>query len=219
MNLGNALSFVFKDRDWFKKLFIGGVLKFVSWYTVVLFFIEFFPFGYAIDVIRKKANSKEPTLPEWDDMGKKFIDGLLGTLIILFYIILIGGIGTLWIVYVATSDSFQDATMVVFIVLGALFILFGILFFGSAGIALYALRCKFVDAFNFTLLINFIQTDFLSFFVIILVAIFLKIAMLIIGLGIFSPLTVFWADLVSANLIGQYAQNCPELWKSETESE
>jgi len=121
--------------------------------------------------------------------------------------------------YVATSDSFQDATMVIFIVLGALFILFGILFFSTAGIALYALRGKFVNAFNITLIINFIQTDFLSFFVIILVILFLKIVMLILGFGIFSPLTVFWADLVSANLFGQYAQSCPELWSIETENE
>ena len=61
MDFGNALSFVFKDRDWFKKLFVGGILNFVSWYTVILFFIEFFPFGYAIDVIRKKANNIDPS--------------------------------------------------------------------------------------------------------------------------------------------------------------
>ena len=72
VDVGLSLSFFFKDKDWLPKLLIGSlfvVLGFalVGWVLVL---------GYAFRVARAAMTSPTPALPEWNDLGGIFVDGL-----------------------------------------------------------------------------------------------------------------------------------------------
>ncbi len=211
MNYQAALSFVFQDHEWLKKITIGGLLRFAACFTGIFFFLDFFTLGYAIEVMRNQYNNEKVGLPQWQEMGNKFINGLLGTLIYICYFLIFGGLGTIWIVYVATSGDFHGGTKVILIIAGALFILFGGLFFGTAGYIFFAIKGRFEAAFHLNSLLRLVHADIASFFMILLFCFFLGILMVMVGLIIFAPFTLFWVSLVSAHLLAQYADRFPEI--------
>ena len=71
----NVFSFPFKDPDWFKKLAIGSLLI-VAGFIIPISPI-LFVFRYVMRVMRRIiVEAGEPYLPEWEDWGQLFIDGL-----------------------------------------------------------------------------------------------------------------------------------------------
>lgn len=70
MDIGKSFSFQFEDTQWISKLGLGAVIAIVP-------ILNFAWSGYMVDIIRNvMINSTEP-LPNWDDIGKKFNDGLI----------------------------------------------------------------------------------------------------------------------------------------------
>lgn len=72
MNIEKSFSFVFNDQKWVSKLGMGALITFIpilnlSWT------------GYMVGIIRNVMNGSPEPLPTWDDLGKKFMDGLLLT--------------------------------------------------------------------------------------------------------------------------------------------
>ena len=73
--LQDVFAFPFKDPDWFKKLAIGSLLIIAGFIIPILPIL--FVYGYVMRVMRKViVEAGEPYLPEWDDWGQLFIDGL-----------------------------------------------------------------------------------------------------------------------------------------------
>jgi len=71
----NVFTFPFKDPDWFKKLTIGSLLIVAGFIIPILPIL--FVFGYVMRVMRRIiVEAGEPYLPEWEDWGQLFIDGL-----------------------------------------------------------------------------------------------------------------------------------------------
>ena len=68
MNYSEALSFAFRDRNWLKKIVIGGAIAFASFYLGIIFIFGFFVIGYYIGVLRNVAKAVESPLPEWNDL-------------------------------------------------------------------------------------------------------------------------------------------------------
>lgn len=71
MDVGKAFSFVFEDRNWFTKLVVGGLIALIPIFGI------FALMGYMIAVIRRVMDEDPNPLPEWSDLGQKFVDGLL----------------------------------------------------------------------------------------------------------------------------------------------
>lgn len=71
MDVGKAFSFAFEDRDWVTKLLVGGLI------ALIPIFGTFALTGYMVAVIRRVLNRDPNPLPEWSDLGQKFVDGLL----------------------------------------------------------------------------------------------------------------------------------------------
>lgn len=69
MDIGRAFSYISEDVRWMNKLMIGVLLSFVP-------FLNFAVYGYSIQIARNVANDEVRPLPEWDDLGKLFMDGL-----------------------------------------------------------------------------------------------------------------------------------------------
>ena len=72
MDVGKALTFVTEDERWVNKVIILLIVSFFSW----LIFPIFFLIGYAIGITRNVKDGVEKPLPEWEDWGKLFMDGL-----------------------------------------------------------------------------------------------------------------------------------------------
>ena len=89
VNIGELLKRPFSDKRWAAKIATGGV---VSWVPI----LQFFAFGYIVNLIRQTLKKEESILPEWTNWGKLFSDGIMYFVIVLVYMIipcLIFGIG------------------------------------------------------------------------------------------------------------------------------
>lgn len=72
MDIGKSLTYVTEDPRWVSKLLIALVVSFFSF----LFFPIFFLLGYAVAITRNVKDGAATPLPEWEDWGKLFMDGL-----------------------------------------------------------------------------------------------------------------------------------------------
>lgn len=68
-------SFPFKAPDWKNKFLIGALVSFLGYVIPVLPW--FVLYGYGVQLMRRViVEDASPFLPEWDDWGKLFVDGL-----------------------------------------------------------------------------------------------------------------------------------------------
>jgi hypothetical protein len=69
MDIGKSFSFQFEDQQWISKLGLGAVIAIVP-------ILNFAWSGYMVGIMRNVANNVAEPLPQWDDLGKKFSEGL-----------------------------------------------------------------------------------------------------------------------------------------------
>lgn len=72
LDFGKALQFFFEDPDWVKKLLIGGVFSLLGSVIIGSFFVA----GFALRTLRRTMRGEARPLPDWDDWGGIFSDGL-----------------------------------------------------------------------------------------------------------------------------------------------
>lgn len=74
MQITNDLfKYPFQDERWKNKMLVGGLLVLG---TYIFFPIGFFLYGYTLRIVRHTAAGEPPALPEWDNWGDLFVDGL-----------------------------------------------------------------------------------------------------------------------------------------------
>lgn len=61
-----------EDPDWIKKILIGGAATFLSLLVVGAPLVA----GYWVRLVQRSARGETRPLPEWDDLGALFMDGL-----------------------------------------------------------------------------------------------------------------------------------------------
>jgi hypothetical protein len=207
MNYSEALSFTFQDKDWLKKTAIGGFCLFIAVFSGILFFIGFFAIGYYLGVLRNVIHGEEKILPEWEsNWGKFFADGLMGAIILLINFLVIGGLGAIIIVGLATSSDLADYEMVLGIVFTAIGMAIALIVTTNLCFMQFAKTNDFAAAFRIAEIANLLKNDFGNFLTIVIFVSILNAILFLAGLGIFSPFTNFWGYLVQAHLFGQYAR-------------
>ncbi len=72
MDVAKAFGFVTEDERWLGKLGIGALISLLSFLIVPLVLLV----GYLVGVTRNVMNVEERPLPEWEDFGALFRDGL-----------------------------------------------------------------------------------------------------------------------------------------------
>jgi len=70
MDIEKAFGFPFEDKQWISKLGLGAVISIVP-------ILNFAWSGYMAGIIRNVMDHAAEPLPTWDDLGKKFSDGLI----------------------------------------------------------------------------------------------------------------------------------------------
>lgn len=208
MDYGKAFTYVFEDKEWFKKLGLGGLLFLGGIFIIPLFF----PLGYMVETVQNVIEDKRPLLPEWDNWGEKFSKGA-----VLFAINLIYQLPALLINVISTglqtaanqsqSASTNAAMLIPALILSLVRLAYSIFvaFILPIIIIQYARTGKFEAAFRFKEMYEFIKNNLGDYFVVVLIGI---VAGMIGGAGILfccvgMAFTMFYAYLINANLYGQ----------------
>ena len=76
-------TFVFDDPRWIPKILLGGVFGLAAIFLIGIFFI----YGYMARLVRNVINGVQYPLPEWDDLGEYFSEGVRLFLVGLIYAI------------------------------------------------------------------------------------------------------------------------------------
>jgi hypothetical protein len=72
MDVAKAFGFVTEDERWLGKLGIGALISLLSFLILPIVLLV----GYLVGVARNVMNGVERPLPEWEDLGTLFRDGL-----------------------------------------------------------------------------------------------------------------------------------------------
>lgn len=87
MNIEKSFRFPFEDQQWLSKLGLGALITIVP-------ILNFAWSGYLVGIIRNVMNNAVEPLPAWDDLDKKFADGLIlfaaGVVYVVPILILVG---------------------------------------------------------------------------------------------------------------------------------
>lgn len=70
MDAEKSFTFPFEDKEWISKLGLGALILMVP-------ILTFAWSGYLVDIIRNVMSGNPKPLPAWDDLGKKFNEGLI----------------------------------------------------------------------------------------------------------------------------------------------
>jgi hypothetical protein len=90
MDIGKSFSFVFEDEAWITKLLIAAAILLLgivfSWMLLIPMIIALVLLaGYGVEIIRRVMRGEIDGLPEWDDWGALFKDGLMVMIIGIVY--------------------------------------------------------------------------------------------------------------------------------------
>ncbi len=83
LDFGRCFSFFTEDPDWIKKVLIGGLFALLS---PILIGVPFL-LGYFSRTLRNVAAGAARPMPDWDDLGGLFSDGLRLTAVYLLYVL------------------------------------------------------------------------------------------------------------------------------------
>ena len=65
-------TFAFDDPRWLPKILLGGLFMLAAIFLIGIFFV----YGYMARLLRNVINGVQYPLPEWDDLGEFFSEGL-----------------------------------------------------------------------------------------------------------------------------------------------
>jgi hypothetical protein len=206
MDVGSSFSYMFQDEDWIKKILIGGVVGLIP-------IVNFAAIGYMIQIIRNVRDGQTLPLPEWDEFGKYFVDGLWVFLIFLVWAIPIivvaclQGAGTAALA--EAGDDAANAFGIVSACFTCVMVLWGLVIaaVSPAILVLFAEEGEFMAGFRFGELFEIIRANVGNYIIVILL---IWVAGLIASLGVILCVigvifTQFWSYLVAGNLMGQLA--------------
>jgi hypothetical protein len=213
LDFGRALGFFFQDPNWVQKLLIGSLFTILSMFLVGGIFVA----GYAARLVRRTARGEPYPLPEWDDLGGMFVEGLsvIGAYLIHLVPAVVGaGVVLLPMVFLgARNEDPSPAFLFVLIplVLLATVVFFAVLLYFPAAFTRLAVEERFGAAFELDANWAFVKRNLSNYFLAIaafFVANFLaQFGILLFCIGIL-PAT-FWSQCVGAYALGEVALRDP----------
>lgn len=221
VDFGRSFTFVTEDPEWVKKILIGGVFTLACALLVGLPFV----LGFFSRTLRNVVAGETRPMPDWDDLGGIFNEGLRLTAVYLLYTLaIVAALAALGCVVMlpvlALSGSGRHPSDVLG-VLGGLGIVagYGLVMVGSLALAVYlpaalarsALRGTVADGFAWREILGFIKANLANYLislVIYLLASFLaQFGILLCCVGIFPA--AFWGYMVLAVALGQTVRLSP----------
>ena len=218
VDFGRAFTSVTEDPDWIKKVLIGGAFVLLSSVLVGIPFV----LGYFGRTLRNVVAGAARPLPEWDDLGGIFSEGLRLAAVYLVYVlgvaVVFGGLGCLFMMPAmllggARASEFDPSQAVGAISGLAMVALYGLFMLASLAMAVYlpaaiaraALRGTVADGFDWRAAVAFIKANLgnylLSLVVYLAASLLAQFGFLLCCVGVFPA--AFWSHLVLAQALGQ----------------
>ncbi len=207
-DFAKPFTFVFEDPRWITKILIGGLFLLLSMLLIGFFFIA----GYMARLVRNVIAGVEHPLPEWDDLGEYFGEGLklfvVGVAYIVPLIIVAVAVGIPGALMGAAEN--EGLRNVGGCVLGSIWCLvvplsLAITFFLPAALLMVVITRRMGAAFEFGAIWAFIRANignYLLAVVIYLVARFLAgFGFILLCIGVIF--TEFWAMAVTTYAFAQ----------------
>ncbi|MEA2571366.1 MAG: hypothetical protein QOI24_3367 [Acidobacteriota bacterium] len=201
-------TYVFDDPSWLPKILIGGLFILASVVLIGVFFV----LGYIARVARNVINNVERPLPEWDDLGDYFSEGLRLFGIGLVYCLPIIGLGFFFIVPMAIG-SHADSDVVRGIATGIGMMFWCLIMPISLALAVWipgamlfsVVEGNFSAAFEFSRIARFIRANVANYLIAVVIYFVARFAA---GAGIILcfigvVFTGFWSALVAAYAFAQ----------------
>jgi hypothetical protein len=207
-DFAKPFQYVFEDPDWLQKIVIGGLFYLAGFLIIGWFFIG----GYVAQTARNIIAGVERPLPEWQDLGELFNEGLRLFGVILVYILPLIALAFLIMIPAgvlgaidneglnALGGTFAGCISCLFVPLSL-----AVTFFMPASLLFAAVERRFGAAFELGRIWPFIKQNignYILAIVVYLVARFLAgfgIALLCVGI-IF---TGFWSFLITTHAFAQ----------------
>jgi hypothetical protein len=213
MDFSKAFVFVNEDEDKVKKIGIGAVLTLFVWLLIPMFFIV----GYQVAIIRRVMKNDPEPLPEWEDWGKIFMDGLVVAVAMFVYalplFLLFLCSMVIWLPAATGNEVLAGGAILGVAVIGCLIFLFAIAlaFIVPALYIQHARYGDFASMFKVGQVIAITRENFVNILIVILVTI---VASFLLGLVtwipicgwlIIAPVGNFWISAAAAHMYGQIA--------------
>jgi hypothetical protein len=221
VDFGRSFTFVTEDPEWVKKILIGGAFALACALLVGVPFV----LGYFSRTLRNVVEGAPRPMPEWDDLGGIFNEGLRLTGVYLIYMLgvfavlaVLGGIVVLPVVLLAGRGDDPSGALGVLGGLGIVAV-YGFVMLASLALAVYlpaafaraALRGTVGDGFAWREIFGFIRANlgnYLISLVIYLLASFLaQFGFILCCVGFFPA--AFWSYMVLAVALGQTVRLSP----------
>ena len=215
VDFGRSFTFVTEDPGWIRKILIGGLFALACALLVGIPFV----LGYFSRTLRNVVAGEPRPMPEWDDLGGIFNEGLRLTAVYLVYAIgafaVPAAVGLVLIAPALVSAGGDRDFSGIFGLIGGLGIVafYGLLMLVSLALYVYmpaalarsALRGTVADGFAWREIVAFITANLANYLialVIYLLASFLaQFGFLLCCVGVFPA--AFWSYMVLAVALGQ----------------
>jgi hypothetical protein len=214
LDFGRALSFFFQDPNWVQKLLIGSLFTILSMFLIGGVFVA----GYAVRLARRTARGEPYPLPEWEDLGGMFVEGLTAIAAYLLHLLpAVVGAGAVLLPMILMAERDPEPSPGILLVLIPLMLLSTLVFFAvvlyfPAAFTRLAVEGRFGAALELDANWNFLKRNFSNYLLAIaafLVANFIaQFGILLFCVGIL-PAT-FWSQCVGAYALGEVAYRDPE---------
>ncbi len=215
-DIGHAFGLPFKDPSWASKFVIAALFMLLCLLGIGIPVIV----GYLIQVTQRVMRREEHILPEWNDIGVKFVLGFKYCIVYMIYLIPVFLL-VIPVIALAIATSTTDApdmvgvlTVIYMFGFTLLVIPYALLLSAIFPIVAYrfALREKISDAIDLGRIFRDFRTNWQNTVVVALIAVgiqsFAFIGLLFFLIGVFF--TVFYVYLVSAGMHGLLYLELPE---------
>jgi hypothetical protein len=207
MNFGLAFSYVFKDKEWFKKIVIPALCSLIP--VIGQFIVAGWGLKATKNVIDGNVEDALPNLDFGADLGRGFMAWLIGAIYSLPAAIIVGISGAL---FGFSEGVFEEGVRIILMIVGGCFGLVGAVlailigFMSMAAVANYVAKGQFGAAFKLKEIFGLVKKSIGSWILVMLGA--------IIALGIIAPLgtivcvigvlfTMAYGIAVYSHLLGQ----------------
>lgn len=214
-DFGKPFSYVFDDPEWVQKILIGGLFYLAGIFIVGWFFV----LGYVAQTTRNIIAGMPRPLPQWEDLGNFFNEGLRLFAVILVYILPLIMLAVFIMVPASIMSGLDNDAAQFFgsIISGCVTCLFvpltlAVTFFLPASLLFAAVDQRFSAAFEFRRIWPFIKQNignYLLAVVVYLVARFIGgFGIMLLCIGIIF--TAFWSFLITAHGFAQAYRLAPQ---------
>ncbi len=203
MDIGRAFNYPRNDPGWVTKMLILGLVSIVP-------ILNLAGFGYMIEGLRRVARGDEASLPEWDNFGGYFMDGLrIGVTYLVYALPLLLVVAV--VVGMAIASGEDGGAMGLVSLLANLFQIFWQFLMWVVWPALVlqvAFREGWTVGFDFAAMMGSVTRNVGAYVMVLVMTIAFGIlgSLGILACGVGILLTAPYAQMCTAHLFGQLAQ-------------